>query len=347
MKTESTICPWSNDCQNRKCPMKINSFGIFGTSENIQSILQQISLVAGSDEPVLILGPTGSGKELIARAIHQASNRKGPFISDNAAYFSGNPQMTESRLFGHCRGAFTGAENERKGLFLEADGGTLFLDEIGELSLDSQALLLRVLDQKAIARVGESRTRKVNARIVAATNRNLQKMVQAGTFRADLFYRLNVLSIKVLPIKDRKEDLKCIAQKALHELSPGKNFTGLDKNAWDSIFDYDWPGNVRQFINCLKNSMILGIAIQDSVAREKIQEPEEENDEAFPTSKTGLFPQRIEEVSPAEVFYAAYLRHVFKLCQGNITKASKILGVSQNTLRKYLIDEADHLSKNE
>lgn len=232
--------------------------GLVGHSHIFQNMLEQIKLVAQTTSTVLILGENGTGKELVARNLHRLSERSNQsFIKVNCAAFT--PSLLESELFGHEKGAFTGANERRKGRFELADKGTLFLDEIGELPPEAQSKLLRVLQEHEFERVGSSNTIKVDIRIVAATNRDLWQMVQQGAFRMDLYYRLNVFPIKVPALKERKEDIPLLCTNLIAQLNKrlGKQLKGLSKKAISQLQAYDWPGNIRELQNVLEREAIL------------------------------------------------------------------------------------------
>ncbi|HEA18964.1 MAG: sigma-54 interaction domain-containing protein [Pseudoalteromonas prydzensis] len=232
--------------------------GLVGKSHIFQTMLEQIKLVSPTDSTVLILGENGTGKELVARNLHRLSARsKQSFIKVNCAAFTAS--LLESELFGHEKGAFTGANEHRKGRFELADNGTLFLDEIGELPLEAQSKLLRVLQEHEFERVGSSQTRKVNIRVIAATNRDLWEMVQSGRFRIDLYYRLNVFPITVPPLKQRKEDIPLLCSNLIAQLNKrlGKQLKGVSKKAIAQLQAYDWPGNIRELQNVLEREAIL------------------------------------------------------------------------------------------
>ncbi|MEN3237999.1 sigma 54-interacting transcriptional regulator [Methylobacterium ajmalii] len=232
--------------------------GIIGQSPAIEAIRRQIDLVAGTDATVLVTGESGTGKELIARAIHEASRRRGrPLIRVNCAAVP--RELFESEFFGHARGSFTGALRDRVGRFELADGGTLFLDEVGEIPLDLQGKLLRVLQERSFERVGEERTRAVDVRLVAATNRDLKEEVRQGRFRGDLYFRLNVFPISATPLRERPEDIPLIAQHMLtgaaHRLGvPEPRLTEGDVRR---LIRYGWPGNVRELENVIERGVIL------------------------------------------------------------------------------------------
>jgi formate hydrogenlyase transcriptional activator len=231
---------------------------IIGESLALRAVLQEVSLVAPTNSTVLILGETGTGKELIARAIHEKSNRASrPFIRVNCAAI---PQsLIASELFGHEKGAFTGAVQRRLGRFESANGGTIFLDEIGELPLETQIALLRVLQEREIERVGSSHPISVDVRVIAATNRDLIAAVAEGTFRMDLFYRLNVFPIELPPLRARTEDVPLLVAHSLERFSKqsGKNFRNISKRTLEILRGYHWPGNIRELQNIVERAAVL------------------------------------------------------------------------------------------
>jgi formate hydrogenlyase transcriptional activator len=231
---------------------------IVGTSPALRKALSRISKVAPSDSTVLITGETGTGKELIARGIHRRSRRSPrPFISVNCAVIP--RELIASELFGHEIGAFTGATQRRIGRFELADSGTIFLDEVGELSIDSQVALLRVLQEREFERVGSGQSIRVDVRVIAATNRDLKAAVANGIFREDLFYRLNVFPVTVPPLRERKEDILMLVEYFVerYAVKAGKNIRSIDKKALASLQSYDWPGNIRELQNIIERSVIL------------------------------------------------------------------------------------------
>jgi PAS domain S-box-containing protein len=231
---------------------------IVGTSEPLKAVLSQIAKVAPTDSTVFITGETGTGKELIARAVHKRSSRNGrAFVSVNCAALA--PSLVSTELFGHEKGAFTGAVQRRFGRFELADGGTIFLDEVGELPLDTQVALLRVLQEREFERVGGTQSIKVDVRVIAATNRDLKAAVAKGTFREDLFYRLNVFPIEVPPLRERRDDILMLVEYFVRRYAKraGKNIRSIDRKALDLLQSYDWPGNVRELQNVIERSVIL------------------------------------------------------------------------------------------
>jgi formate hydrogenlyase transcriptional activator len=231
---------------------------IVGTSKPLKAVLSRIAKVAPTDSTVLITGETGTGKELIARAVHKRSPRSGcPFVGVNCAAL---PQaLVSSELFGHEKGAFTGATQRRLGRFEMAEGGTIFLDEVGELLPDTQAALLRVLQEREFERVGGGQPIHTDVRVIAATNRDLNAAVANGIFRQDLLYRLNVFPIEVPPLRERQEDILMLVEYFVQRYAnqAGKNIRSIDQNTLDLLQSYDWPGNIRELQNVIERSMIL------------------------------------------------------------------------------------------
>jgi DNA-binding NtrC family response regulator len=232
--------------------------GIVYRSEAMTRLMTLVARVADSASSVLVTGETGTGKELVARALHAEGNRRGgPFVAVNCAAISSS--LMESELFGHVKGAFTGADREKQGLFAAADGGTLFLDEIGELPLDLQPKLLRVLQEGEIRRVGETRPRKVDVRMLAATARDLRQEIEIGRFRDDLFYRLAVVEIHISPLRERPEDIPLLAEHFVRRIAgrEGRPVPQIQAEALDVLQGYPWPGNIRELENFMEKTMIF------------------------------------------------------------------------------------------
>jgi DNA-binding NtrC family response regulator len=245
-------------CSEHKPGQEADFSEIVGVSPALRNVLRQVAMVAASNATVLILGETGTGKELITRAIHQNSLRKDqPLVRVNCGSIP--KELFESEFFGHVRGAFTSALRDRIGRFEAASGGTLFLDEVGEIPLELQSKLLRVLQEKAYERVGDTTSRTANVRIVAATNRDLKKELQAGRFREDLYYRLNVFPIKVAPLRDRKDDIPLLAshfiETVVKELRCPR--PRLTRAGTETLLNYDWPGNIRELCNVIQRAAIF------------------------------------------------------------------------------------------
>ncbi|MCP4143951.1 MAG: sigma-54-dependent Fis family transcriptional regulator [bacterium] len=283
---------------------------LLGSSETMQKMLNLIAKVGPTDATVMIRGESGSGKELVARAVHDSSNRvKKPFVAVNCAAISGT--LLESELFGYRKGAFTGADSDREGLFEAANGGTLFLDEIGEAGMDVQAKLLRVLEEKKINRVGDPREREVDVRVIAATNRPLEDAITEGLFREDLYYRLVVFPVDVPALRDRLDDLQ---ELSTHFLDGGK----IPVAALKRMRSYGWPGNVRELRNVIERAKILAsgsVADQDILLDVRASGPSE---------KTGDLNLEINEKKLIET--------ALKRANGNKTAASEMLGITRRTL---------------
>ena len=244
--------------QLRRQVTKTSHGELIGQSKKMQEVYELIDLVAGSDATVLITGDNGTGKELVAQAIHRQSHRaKGPFVVANCSAYS--PTLLESELFGHEKGAFTGAIRQKKGRIERAHGGTLFLDEIGDISPATQVLLLRFVQDHYFERVGGEKAIEANVRVLAATNQDLQQAVEAGQFRDDLYYRLNVIAIHLPPLRERKDDIPLLCRHFLTKCNAKekKNIQKFSANALQAIMDYDWPGNVRQLENAVNHAVII------------------------------------------------------------------------------------------
>src|ERR1700726_1909552 len=233
-----------------------NLDGIIGTSANIQDVLRMISRLKDTRTPVLISGESGTGKELAARAIHfRGTMAQTPFVGVDCGSLV--PTLMESELFGYEKGAFTGAAKSKMGLFQSANGGTIFLDEIGELPLELQAKLLRVLQEKEIRPVGSNQKVKVDVRVVAATNRDLETEYRKGTFRKDLYFRLNVVTVHLPCLRERRSDIPMLAHWFLDRYAPGDSVQ-ITSSAMKTLLQYDWPGNVRELENCIERAVALG-----------------------------------------------------------------------------------------
>lgn len=233
--------------------------GVIAQSDPMIELAELVRRVADSDVTVLLLGETGTGKERIARSVHELSPRSSKrFVALNCAAIPA--ELLESELFGHTKGAFTGASGVRKGLFEEADGGTLFLDEIGDMLPSLQAKLTRVLEERAVRRIGESQERRIDVRLIAATHRDLEAMVAEETFREDLWYRLNVALVRIPPLRERRDDIELLAHHFLRqqaERNPGRQFAGFSHSALETLLAYDWPGNVRQLRSAVERASIV------------------------------------------------------------------------------------------
>lgn len=297
-----------------------------GTSRAMAKVRREILQAAKYERArVLILGESGTGKETVATQIHANSPRKnGPFVPFNCASVA--PNLLEDRFFGHERGAFTGADSMRKGLFEMADRGTLFLDEIGEMPLEAQALLLRTLEDGKIIRIGGTQEISVDVRLVAATNRNLPKMVREGRFRADLYQRISTIFIDVPPLRDRREDIADIADGFWLDMGWGH----LTKTQLAALGGYSYPGNVRELINILDRAR----ALEESDFSRLIKEHVRINRELWETCTPDEPPENLAQA------VRAHVRHVFAKHGDNMTETRKALGISLNTLKKHLRDQS-------
>jgi len=304
---------------------------LVGPSPVMDEVREFVRTVAPTDETVLIFGETGTGKEVVARQIHAQSPRSDrPFVAMNAACIP--RELFESELFGHKRGAFTGAHDDRRGLFREADRGTLFIDELAELPLESQAKLLRAIETKTIRPVGESGETEVDVRILAATNRDLWEETQAGRFREDLYFRLQVFPVLVRPLRERPADIEPLATHLLARL--GKSDVGLDAEALDALREYDWPGNVRELLNVLRRSSLFSISntIDGELVRRMIAAS------VFGNARESITPEApgdSNRISLAEV-EREHIERVLNEMEGNITRAAAALGIDRRTLQRKL-----------
>jgi two-component system response regulator HydG len=306
---------------------------IIAKSHNMQLIFSAIRAAAASEATILLQGESGTGKELVAGAIHHNSGRKEmPFISVSCSALS--ESILESELFGHVRGAFTGAISDRIGRFEEAGGGTIFLDEIGEISSYIQVRLLRVLQEREIERVGESRKRKVDIRIITATNRDLFELVKKGEFREDLYYRLKVFPIMIPPLRKRKEDIPLLVSHFINaqNLKTGKTIGGATQSAMRIFMDYDWPGNVRELENAIEHAFVLC----ESDYIDVFDLPVEIRQLAYQThspkqSSLSVWPSRAREKMTYDK-----LTKVLRECDWNKAEVGRRLGLSRTAIWKYM-----------
>ncbi|MDT7041965.1 PEP-CTERM-box response regulator transcription factor [Candidatus Nitronereus thalassa] len=297
---------------------------IIGTSTPMQKVFEVVRRVAKSDISVLVIGESGTGKELIARALHHQSDRaRGPFIAINCGAIPEN--LLESELFGHEKGAFTGAHARRKGRIESADKGTLFLDEIGELPTALQVKLLRVLQERCIERVGGRESIEIDSRIVAATNIDLEKAMAQGQFREDLYYRLNTVTIPIPPLKDRGGDIILLAERFLQRIADGagKKFAGFTKEAKISIERYHWPGNVRELENRIKRAVAMADGNRIT--------PEDVQLDSPTVGYSGYTLKNAREAVEREL-----IQRTLEKTGGNITRAASELGVSRPTLHELI-----------
>jgi len=310
----------------RVAPEAEDPLGMIARSAPMRRIIDLARRIAKVDSTVLITGESGTGKELIARLVHEESARvTGPFIAVNCGAIT--ESLLESELFGHVRGAFTGAAQERIGLFEAANGGTLLLDEIGDVSSGMQVKLLRVLQEREIRRVGENKSRPVNVRVMAATNRELAADIAAGRFRKDLYYRLNVVQLHVPPLRNRREDLLPLARVLLVDAADRikRPVTGLSPRAADQLFRYDWPGNVRELENAIERAVALGRSNLIDV-----DDLPEEVRQAIP------IPSVLGPLKALAEIEKDYIVAVLDLNRGNRTRTAQQLGIGSATLSRKL-----------
>ncbi|MDB6152563.1 MAG: glnG 5 [Chthoniobacteraceae bacterium] len=320
---------------------------IIGQSRAMQNVFKQVGRVAATTLPVLIRGETGTGKELIARAIYQHSDRAGqPFIAVNCAAIP--ETLLESELFGHERGAFTGAEMRRIGRFEQADRGTIFLDEIGDMSISTQAKLLRVLQEKSIQRLGAKEPVAIDVRVIAATHRDLETAIQERLFREDLFYRINVVAILLPALREHREDIPALIEYFLRRygIELGINAPSIQPDAVEFLQQQPWRGNVRELENVVRKALLAarGYAIVQADLREVMREPKTESAArqtlAEYASQLLDAAQRGESEGVYAEFHAAAERELFsqamRLAEGNKTKAARWLGIARLTLREKL-----------
>ena len=301
-----------------------STYGIIGESKAMHKVYKSIAKAASTSATVLICGESGTGKELVARAIHYSSPRaSSPFVPINCAAIP--EQLFESELFGHIKGAFTGAGESRAGFFQTADGGTIFLDEIGEMSLSLQVKLLRVLQDKEVFMVGSSRSRKVDVRILAATNMDLPSLVKKGSFRQDLFFRVSVLTITAPPLRDREDDILLLARHFTRKFSEeaDRSVPRFSDKALRVFKSYSWPGNVRELENAIQHVVVM----TDGDLIDVLDLPSPMRFSAL----RGIGLDR----TMAEV-EGEYIRNVLASVEGNKSKAAKILGIDRKTLREKL-----------
>ncbi len=298
---------------------------IVAKSGKMQEVLKMVSRVAESDATVLILGESGTGKELVARAIHYNSPRKdNPFITVNCPSIPDN--LLESELFGHVKGAYTGATKDRRGKFEQADGGTVFLDEIGDLKPELQAKLLRVLQEKEIERVGGEKATKVDIRILAATNQDLEARVKDGTFREDLYYRLTVVPVHVPPLRERKDEIPYLVDHFLHKYARGRRLQ-IGEDATERLMAYDWPGNVRELENAIERAAVLtaNAMITPEVLPSQVR-PEQEDEVAGNVIRIPDEGLALEEIERRSIEIA------LEKTGGNQTRAAKFLKIPRHIL---------------
>jgi DNA-binding NtrC family response regulator len=311
-------------------------FDLFvGQSKEMQKVFRRIMQVAMTDSTVLVTGESGTGKELVARAIHKYSPRDGkPFVPVDCSSLAEN--LLESELFGHVKGSFTGAVQAKSGLFTVADGGTLFLDEVSNISLATQAKLLRVLQERMVTPIGGTQPVPINIHLVAASNRNLKTMVTEGTFREDLFYRLNIIPIELPPLRERKGDIPLLISHFLKKFTAavGKNMRGIAPDAMALLESYDYPGNVRELENTIERAVVL--AVGEIIHKEDLELLAEDDSDASPDDMEGYVPQTADELKEmkrhirnhaVESIEKAFVMSALERNKWNITKAAEETGI--------------------
>ena len=338
-----------------KAPSFDTQAKIIGQSKAIKEIYKLIGKVAATDVPVLITGESGTGKELIAKSIHQASNRtRMPFVAVNCAAIP--KDLLESELFGYRKGAFTGADESRAGYFEAAHKGTLFLDEIGDMPLSLQSKLLRTLQEKEVQRLGSTEAKSVDVRIISATNQDPAQLVAQKKFREDLYFRLNVVPMKVPPLRERNEDIEILIHHFIEKFKTEFSLSGksISDDAIDYLIDYSWPGNVRELENVIKRAMVITtgslITLKDlkgilslSPAQMIIEDLEELALEEIVHKKLSNFLSRFDQLDPMDLYTTIIqmverplISLVLQKTRGNQIQAAKVLGINRNTLRKMI-----------
>jgi two-component system response regulator AtoC len=305
---------------------------LIGASPAMQQVYQLIDQVSATDATVLITGESGTGKEVVARAIHEKSRRKdGPFIALNCAAVP--EQLLESELFGHAKGAFTDAKQSRQGLFQQAVAGTLFLDEVGDMALTTQPKLLRALQERKVRPVGSESEITTDVRLITATNRDLEEMVEDKRFREDLYYRINVIHIPLPPLRARGGDVLLLAHSMLkhYAVALDKKVVGISAAAAERMLAYEWPGNVRELGNCIERAVALAkfeeIQVED--LPEKIR--------MMPTRRSAMSGSDIPEMLTLEEIERRHVLRVLEACEGNRTDAAKVLDLDRKTLYRKLL----------
>jgi PAS domain S-box-containing protein len=303
--------------------------GLLGSSLPMLKVFDLITSAASSDAPVIIYGESGTGKEMVAAAVHRLGPRaSGPYIKVNCAAL--NENLLESELFGHVKGAFTGAEQNRIGRFEAADQGDIFLDEIGDLPMATQTKLLRVVQEKEFERVGDHKPISLDVRVIAATNKDLEKLMTEGQFREDLYYRLNVIPIYLPPLRARREDIPLLTEAFMQrlQLKTGKSITGIGKDAMEQLLTYDWPGNVRELINAVEYGFVL--CPQGEITSEHLPA------KIGSGVKNVIVPRTESTMASVQQEERRKLLEALRASGGNKTAAARLLGVSRVTLWKRL-----------
>jgi DNA-binding NtrC family response regulator len=315
----------------RRLAQEFDVSQIVGTSAQVREILDVVRRVASTPSSVLISGQSGTGKELVARALHYLGDRASqPFVVVNCAAIPDT--LLESELFGHKRGAFTDAVADKKGRFEEADGGTIFLDEIGDMSLSLQSKILRVIQEREFTRIGETKPRRVNVRIVTATNKNLAQAIQNGEFREDLYFRINVISIRMPPLRERRDDIPLLVKHFIRQYnySIGKRIRGISDEAIKILMEYHWPGNIRELENLIERAVIFadGDVLDAETVKQNLlhwQRPVR--------GIEGFLEQHGNYKAAVEAFERELIKEAFDSSKGHFSNAAKFLGLSRHALR--------------
>ena len=331
-RSESRRLARTNAQLQRQLNERFGFEGVVGNSQAMHSVIERLRQVAPTSATVLITGESGTGKELVAKAIHVNSPRRAkPFVPLNCAALSEN--ILESELFGHVKGAFTGAERERKGYFEQANGGTLFMDEVGDIPLSTQVKLLRVLESGEITRVGTNEAIRVNVRLVSATNRDLSEAIAAGTFRQDLYHRLKVVGVKLPPLRARREDITLLLEHFLKEFSTahGKPLATVTPALRKALMAYPWPGNVRELRNVVESLVVIdtdGVLDLDDLTEELVAA-------GGPAEAAAMGPDPLLGKSLDDI-ERHYIVETLALCEGNREEAARRLGIGERTLYRKL-----------
>lgn len=318
-----------NSVYRKEIEGKTTFENMIGKSHEIQKVFDLVKKVAPSKASVLITGESGVGKEMMANALHNLSPRKDkPFIKVHCAALSDS--LLESELFGHEKGAFTGAIAMKRGRFELAHEGTIFLDEIGEISQNVQVKLLRVIQERKFERVGGEETLDVDVRIIAATNRNLEEEIKKGNFREDLYYRLNVVNINVPPLRERKDDIPIMVNNFIRKFSKenNKNITTVDTKAKNALYSYDWPGNIRELRNCIEGAVVIaeGSTLRLEDLPPAVRKSQENSSISIPAGT---------DMDTAEKII---IRETLLFCHGNKSKTAQVLGIGRKTLHRKLME---------
>ena len=335
--TEHTRLKKENEYLKERLDEKFDRRNIIGGSAAMTKLLDTVSQVAPTEATILITGESGTGKEMIANAIHYNSpRREQPFIKINCAAL--NEMLLESELFGHEKGAFTGADRRREGKFRQADGGSLFLDEVSEMSPAMQVKLLRVLQERELTRVGGAEVIKIDVRVIAASNKDLKKEMEQKRFREDLFYRLNVVALNVPPLRERREDVVLLAQHFLQifTVKNSKSIKGFTPQAMDMLVKYSWPGNVRELMNAVERAVVLSRG--DYIDAEELSLMMADNflsNDRVPARDLNQ-PAGYPENLPLEEVEKRSILESLNACGGNKSEAARRLGITRKTLRKKL-----------